>query len=157
MLRSVRRVSRSRRRDSGCREAELQGMMKYTFRTNAHCSSRVSCATFFRATWGGRPVSRPEKTLAGILGRVSYGSKTLVQAPARAFRCLICFTLFIGLVHGMQNVQSPTIFFSNTTVYTSCATLFGVTQLLVAPRSLVRPKGLVFGKIYSLGELFLKF
>lgn len=111
MLRSVRRVSRSRRRDSGCREAELQGMMKYTFRTNAHCSSRVSCATFFRATWGGRPVSRPEKTLAGILGRVSYGSKTLVQAPARAFRCLICFTLFIGLVHGMQNVQSPTIFF----------------------------------------------
>lgn len=90
MLRSVRRVSRSRRRDSGCREAELQGMMKYTFRTNAHCSSRVSCATFFRATWGGRPVSRPEKTLAGILGRVSYGPKTLVQAPAR---CIQVFDL----------------------------------------------------------------
>jgi hypothetical protein len=33
--------------------------------------------------------------------------------------------------------------FSNATVYTSRATSRGVAQLLVAPRSLARPKGLI--------------
>jgi hypothetical protein len=46
--------------------------------------------------------------------------------------------------------------FSNATVYTSRATSRGVTQLLVAPRSLARPKGLVLANIVW-GELFIKF
>jgi hypothetical protein len=46
--------------------------------------------------------------------------------------------------------------FSNATVYTSRATSRGVTQLLVAPRSLARPKELVLSNIVW-GELFLKF
>jgi hypothetical protein len=46
--------------------------------------------------------------------------------------------------------------FSNATVYTSRATSCGVTQLLVAPRSLARSKRLVLANIVW-GELFLKF
>jgi hypothetical protein len=46
--------------------------------------------------------------------------------------------------------------FSNATVYTSRATSCGVTQLLVAPRSLARPKVLVLANIVW-GGLFLKF
>jgi hypothetical protein len=46
--------------------------------------------------------------------------------------------------------------FSNATVYTSHATSCGVTQLLVVPRSLARPKGLLLANIVW-GELFLKF
>jgi hypothetical protein len=45
---------------------------------------------------------------------------------------------------------------SNATVYTSRATSRDVTQLLVAPRSLARSKGLVFANLVW-GELFLKF
>jgi hypothetical protein len=45
--------------------------------------------------------------------------------------------------------------FSNVTVYTSRATSRDVTQLLVAPRSIARPKGLVLANIVW-GELFLK-
>jgi hypothetical protein len=46
--------------------------------------------------------------------------------------------------------------FSNAAVYTSRAMSYGVTQLLVAPRSLAQPKVLVLANI-DWGGLFLKF
>jgi hypothetical protein len=46
--------------------------------------------------------------------------------------------------------------FSNATVYTSRATSCRVTQLLVAPRSLARPKGIILANI-DWGGLFFKF
>jgi hypothetical protein len=46
--------------------------------------------------------------------------------------------------------------FSNATVDISCATSRGVTQVLVAPRGLARPKGLLLGILVGVG-LVLKF
>jgi hypothetical protein len=57
---------------------------------------------------------------------------------------------------GATRSAMSVITFSNTTVYTSRATSCGLTQLLVAPWSLARPKGLVIANIVW-GELFLKF
>jgi hypothetical protein len=54
--------------------------------------------------------------------------------------------------------SNVTVYTSRATsyVYTSRATSYGVTQLLVAPRSLARPKRLVLANI-DWGVLFLKF
>jgi hypothetical protein len=43
--------------------------------------------------------------------------------------------------------------FSNATVYISDATSCGVTQLLVAPRGLARPKGIHLGNLVGEGLL----
>jgi hypothetical protein len=57
---------------------------------------------------------------------------------------------------GSAGSAMSTMTFSNATVYISRATSCGVTQLLVMPRSLTRPKVLVLANIVW-GELFLKF
>jgi hypothetical protein len=55
-----------------------------------------------------------------------------------------------GVTHVQCGVTSDATF-SNTTVDISRATSCGVTQVLVAPRGLVRPKGLLLGILVGVG------
>jgi hypothetical protein len=61
-------------------------------------------------------------------------------------------TMWSGVTQSAMSVLT----FSNATMYMSRATSCDVTQVLVAPRTLARPKGLVLG-ILVWEMLFLKF
>jgi hypothetical protein len=69
---------------------------------------------------------------------------------------VLFYTKTLNSMCGMTPSATSDATFSNATVYISHATSCGVTQLLVAPRGLARPKALHLGNLVGEGLLLKK-